>query len=75
LARGLWQADEREEAIETYSRLVRGGKLLESVIPDLEEYLKQWPDVHTQRVLGDAYMKDGRLQDALDVYRRALDTL
>jgi cytochrome c-type biogenesis protein CcmH/NrfG len=28
-----------------------------------------------QRMLGDAYMKDGRLDEALNTYRRALDTL
>jgi tetratricopeptide (TPR) repeat protein len=75
LARALWQADERQEALEAYTRLIRAGKLLENVIPDLESYLKQWPGVDVQRVLGDAYMKDGRLQEALDIYRRALETL
>ncbi len=75
LARALWQASEQQEALEAYSRVIRSGKLLESVIPDLEKYLEQWPDVSTQRVLGDAYMKEGRLQEALDIYRRALESL
>ena len=75
LARALWQAGEREDALEAYSRLIRSGKLLESVIPDLEKYLEQWPEVSTRRVLGDAYMKDGRLQEALDIYREALEAL
>jgi tetratricopeptide (TPR) repeat protein len=75
LARALWQTGEREEALEAYGRVIRAGKFLESVIPELEEYLEQWPDVGTQRVLGDAYMKDGRLQDALALYRQALKTL
>jgi cytochrome c-type biogenesis protein CcmH/NrfG len=55
--------------------LIRAGKQLDVIIPELEGYLEQWPDVATQRVLGDAYMKDGRLEDALDLYRRALETL
>jgi len=75
LARALWQAGERPEALEAYTRLIRSSKLLESLIPDLEQCLEQWPDVSTQRVLGDAYMKDGRLQEALDIYRHALETL
>ena len=75
LARALWQDDERQQAMEAYTRLIRAGKLLENVIPDLEGYVQQWPDVSIRRVLGDAYMKDGRLDDALDVYRRALETL
>jgi tetratricopeptide (TPR) repeat protein len=75
LARALWQAGEQEEALRAYTRVIRAGKFLESVVPDLEGYMEQEPDVSTQRVLGDAYMRDGRLQDALDIYRRALETL
>jgi tetratricopeptide (TPR) repeat protein len=75
LARALWQADERQESLETYTRVIRAGKLLDSVTADLEGYVRQWRDASTQRVLGDAYMKDGRLQKALDIYRRALETL
>jgi len=75
LARALWQADERSEALEAYSRVVRGGKLLDGVIADMEAHVETWPDPSAQRVLGDAYMKDGQLQKALDIYRRALETL
>jgi hypothetical protein len=75
LARALWQAEERQESLETYTRVIRAGKLLDSVTADLEGYVGQWPDASTQRVLGDAYMKDGRLRKALDIYRRALETL
>ncbi len=75
LARALWQADEREEALEAYGRVIRTGKFLESAITALEEYVEQRPDANTQRVLGDAYMKDDRLQEALDMYRRALENL
>jgi tetratricopeptide (TPR) repeat protein len=75
LARALWQADERQDSLEAYTRVIRAGKLLDSVTADLEGYVGQWPDTSTQRVLGDAYMKGGRLQKALDIYRRALETL
>ena len=75
LARALWQASERQEALEAYSRVIRSGKLLESTISDLEKYMEEQPDASTQRVLGDAYMKGGQLQEALDTYRRALETL
>jgi hypothetical protein len=74
-ARELWKADERTESLNAYARLVRSGRLLESVIPDLESRAQQWSDVGMQRMLGDAYMKDGRLDEALNTYRRALDTL
>jgi tetratricopeptide (TPR) repeat protein len=75
LAQALWQATERQEALEAYTRVIRAGKFLDKVIADLEECVIQWPDASTQRALGDAYMKDGRLQEALSVYRRALGTL
>jgi tetratricopeptide (TPR) repeat protein len=75
LARALWQAGQRDEALEAYSRLIRPGRLLDGVIADLEGYVRQRPDVSLQRVLGDAYMKVGRLQEALSLYRRALETL
>jgi tetratricopeptide (TPR) repeat protein len=75
LARALWQDGEREESREAYSRVIRAGKLLESVIDDLEGYVEWKAEAGTQRVLGDAYMKDGRLQQALNTYRRALETL
>jgi hypothetical protein len=74
LAQGLWQADKRTESLEAYGRLIRAGKSLERVISDLESYLKQWPGVDVQTALGDAYMKEGRLQEALDLYRGALGT-
>jgi hypothetical protein len=74
-ARSLWQVGERDDALDAYSRVIRSGKLLDGVISELEEYVEQWPEPSTQRVLGDAYMKAGRLQDALDVYRDALETL
>ncbi|MEA3339331.1 MAG: hypothetical protein U9R15_05140, partial [Chloroflexota bacterium] len=74
-AQALWQADEHTESLEAYSRMIRSSKLIENVILDLEGYMEQWPDVHLQQVLGDAYMKDGQLQAALDLYRQALETL
>jgi tetratricopeptide (TPR) repeat protein len=71
----MWQANEREGSLEAYSRVIRSGRHLDMVIQELEAYLRQWDDASTRRVLGDAYMKDGRLQEALDLYRQALDTL
>jgi hypothetical protein len=75
LARALWQAGKRGEALEEYSRLIRAGKLLDVVIVELEQYLEKWPDVSTQRVLGDAYMKSNQLDKALELYRQALENL
>jgi len=49
--------------------------LLDVVITELEEYLEKWPSVTTQRVLGDAYMKSDQLDEALVLYRQALENL
>jgi tetratricopeptide (TPR) repeat protein len=75
LARLLWQADRRDEAAETYGRLITRSKLLDEVIPDLEDYVEQSADVSLQQALGDAYMKADRLAEALDMYRRAMTGL
>jgi tetratricopeptide (TPR) repeat protein len=75
LARALWQAGRRAEALGAYGRLVRAGKMLDVVITELEEYLEKWPEVGTQRVLGDAYMKSNQLDKALSLYRQALENL
>ncbi|MCX7682758.1 MAG: tetratricopeptide repeat protein, partial [Anaerolineae bacterium] len=75
LAKLLGQTGKWDEALEAYSHLVRTGQLLEDVISDLERRAEQRADPATWRVLGDAYMKGGRLQEALEVYRRALEAL
>ena len=75
LARGLWQTGDRKEALNAYGRLIRAGKSLQTVTTELEEYVEQWPDVATRRVLGDAYMKSGKLDRALSLYREALEAL
>ncbi len=75
LGRVLWQADRGEEAIQAYDHLIRCGRLLDEIIPDLEDYAEQSSDPGVQQALGDAYARTDRLQDALDVYRRALASL
>ncbi len=75
LARRLWQVEEREEAVEAYNQVIEGGTLLENVISDLEQEVEQFPDADLQQALGDAYMKEGRVEDALQTYRQALETL
>jgi cytochrome c-type biogenesis protein CcmH/NrfG len=75
LARGLWQIKERDEAVGAYNQVIDGGALLEDVIHDLEQGVEQFPDADLQQALGDAYMKAGRVDDALQTYRRALEAL
>jgi len=76
LARALWQAGRYEESLEAYSRLLRTNKQVEEVLADLEARIEERPsDVTLQRTLGDAYLRAGRLAEALEVYREALRKL
>ncbi len=75
LGRVLWQADRPDEAMEVYGTLIDQAQLLDEIILDLEDYAAQWPDPSVKQVLGDAYVKADRLQDALVVYRDALGDL
>jgi tetratricopeptide (TPR) repeat protein len=63
-------------ALETYAKLIKKGRYLDEVIFDLREALYRYPvEVSIWQSLGDAYMRDNRLQDALDAYTKAEELL
>lgn len=67
-----------DEALQDYESVVRANDGLDIVINDLQKLTKN--DTHKKnpavyRTLGDALMRQGDLQDALDTYRRALNLL
>jgi tetratricopeptide (TPR) repeat protein len=73
LARVAVQEGRLKQALEIYSSLINSSELLDSVINDLEESTARYPDDFTGfQVLGDAYVKSGRLPSALRAYRTAL---
>jgi tetratricopeptide (TPR) repeat protein len=75
LARSLWKANEKQRAFVEYEKLV-SSPLLDTVIEDLEEIISEEPDQEPYlRLLGDAYMRDNQLDEALDMYRQALALL
>jgi hypothetical protein len=75
LARSLWAAGQKEQARTEYQLLIR-SPLLDAVITDLERITAEKPSEEIiLSLLGDAYMKDNRLEDALGAYRRALTSL
>jgi tetratricopeptide (TPR) repeat protein len=75
LARHLWAAGQREEAYAEYERLLKSS-LLDDVITDLESMTDDEPgDESLLRLLGDAYMRDNRLDEALNTYRLALASI
>ena len=64
--------------LEDYEAIVRANVQLDTVVADLQALMKEGthkmnPAVY--RVLGDALMRQGQLQAALDTYRRALNLL
>lgn len=77
-ARGKVDANELPAALADYETLLRTSAGLDWVIGDLrgliaQDAFRHNPSVH--RVLGDALMRQGQLDAALDVYRHALTLL
>jgi cytochrome c-type biogenesis protein CcmH/NrfG len=65
-----------DSAVATYGKLVESGEDLNLLISDLEGAVgTQGENARLRTVLGDAYMRNGQLQKALDAYRQALDSL
>jgi tetratricopeptide (TPR) repeat protein len=63
-------------ALKWYEKLVRKGRLLDAIIGDLEALSAAHPsDYLTHQMLGDAYMRGGRLQPALKAYKEAKSKL
>jgi tetratricopeptide (TPR) repeat protein len=76
LARLYRDAARWDAARAQYEKLVKAGALVDAVIEDIEQVMEQHPaDYATCLLLGDAYMKDGRLQKALNAYREAMSKL
>jgi len=76
-ARGKLQNNDVEGALADYESVVRANAGLDDVINDLSAAIKG-PHKNAApiyRVLGDGLMRKGRLQDALDTYRKALNLL
>ena len=64
------------QALSVYESLVSSADLLSTVIADLEEGIRRHPDDYAgYQLVGDAYMKEGRLPEALRAYRTALAKL
>ncbi len=59
-------------ALKEYEKLIKKNRLLDEVIYDLREALVDYPiDISITQMLGDAYMRAGRLQEAIDAYTNA----
>ncbi len=69
-------SNDLDSSLPHYEMLIRANAALDDVVTDLgklAEKFKTNPAVH--RVLGDTLMRQGKLQAALDTYRKALNQL
>ena len=65
-----------QEAADKFQELVAAGGGMMILIAELETAVANHPDQPAfRRALGDAYMRNGQLQKALETYRMALDSL
>jgi competence protein ComEA len=63
-------------SLEYYNTLIQSQQMLAEVIQDLNEALYRYPvDVGIWQSLGDALMRTGQIQDALDAYTKAEELL
>ena len=64
------------KAAERYKKIIKTSKNLNNVILSLEEAVQNNPgELKLIQTLGDAYVRTGRLQDALDAYTKAEELL
>ena len=76
VARALHANRLPELGLDHYEMLIEAGQLLDDVTADLSEWVTERPDQpRMRRMLGDAYMRQGKLAEALGAYREALHQL
>ena len=63
-------------ALAEYGKLIKKKRLLDETIYDLREALYEFPvDISIWQMLGDAYMRAGQLQEAINAYTKAEELL
>ena len=72
LARTYWATGDRAGAYAEYLVLVNAGEYTKETMADLETVVEIYDQTDWHRMLGDVYMKAGRLASALAQYRSAL---
>lgn len=75
-ARASASAGDLNAGLAGYEQIIRANTALDAVVDDLTRLAEQHADnPAVYRVLGDGLMRQGRLQAALDTYRKALNQL
>ena len=71
-ARSEFDRANPQAAIQQYQSLIQSEKLLPEVVKDLHDALYRFPvEISLWMTLGDAQMRSGQIQEALDAYTRA----
>jgi competence ComEA-like helix-hairpin-helix protein len=71
-ARNALIQSDTSKALSHYTSLIQARQALPEVIQDLNEALYRFPlDIHIWEALGDAHMRAGHLQEALNAYTKA----
>jgi hypothetical protein len=71
LARVLNSQGNINDSVDQYETLIEHSAMLDVIVTDLQQAVHP----RARRLLGDVYMRQGRLQEALDTYRHALNQL
>ncbi len=75
-ARAMIENNDMESGLQDYERVVRANGALDEVASDLNKLAQSNPNNPAiYRILGDCFMRQGKLQAALDTYRQALNQL
>ncbi|MGC9393748.1 MAG: hypothetical protein ACP5J4_02700, partial [Anaerolineae bacterium] len=75
-ARAAWKAGDVDAALEHYSKLIQAEAGLDDVIDDLKETIAEQPDnAMLYQVLGDAYMANGMIDQAIEIFNQAMGLL
>jgi len=73
--RSLEQGD-RHKAVSIYNGLIRTGQRLAEVIQDLSQACDRYPgDITTLQALGEAHLRAGNPQKALEIFRKAEESI
>ena len=65
-----------EISMRYYSRLIQNGLFIEETIHDLRDALYRFPvDISIWQTLGDAFLRNNQIQEALDAYTKAEEFL
>jgi tetratricopeptide (TPR) repeat protein len=71
-ARTAIESGDKEKALERYTDLIKSRQNLTTIINDLEKAAEQYPgDAAVQRKLGDAYLRNHQINEAMQAYSKA----